>query len=386
VASRKIALFTPFHPRTGGGAVIFRSLLANLPDVEYRWFYLSNDQAAFPRSERLGPPVLGGPFLRDAVNSALLYCFEWQPSVHRYSQRILEWAPDVVWVNAMNEGLLMGKTLLRLGIPKLHVSVHDDPSGLAAKSHRYRHMTRVIDRCNRSLLHVATSVDVVSEAMRVYYKERYGIESEVIYRYLDPPAIARISLQTKPPEAPETILVGHVGSAYSLREVLAFLRALRLVENSNGVRFKVMAFGRRSAFEKFAEEFPGLIECAGEVAEPEVVERLRQCRFVYSMYSFNPRHRIFRETSQPTKISTYLMAATPIFFHCPDGSSTIQLMSQFQLGVCVSSLDETLIAGAVRRILDFQVDPVEVRRAAEFYCGTRNLTNLRRNLGLDQQI
>lgn len=386
VANKRIALFTPFHPLTGGGGVIFRSLLANLPDVEYCWFYLSGVQPDFPCSKRLGPPVLGGPFLRDAVNSAMMYGFQSHPTIRAYAQRILEWAPDVVWINAMNEGLLIGKTLLRLGVPRLHVSVHDDPSGLAAKSRRYRHLTRMIDRRNRSLLQSASSVDVVSEPMKLYYRKSYSIESEVAYRYLDPLAIDSISLQMKPSDTPESILIGHVGSAYSLPEVLAFLRALRRIESADRVQFRVIAFGRSSAFAKFAEDFPGLVECAGEVPEPGVVERLQQCSFAYSMYSFSSRHRIFRETSLPTKISTYLMAGRPIFAHCPEGSSMLHLMSRFNLGVSASSIDETLLAQAIRRILDFRLDPAEVRQAAEFYCGASNLTNLRKNLGLDLKM
>lgn len=276
----------------------------------------------------------------------------------------------------------MGETLLRLGMSSVHVSVHDDPSGLAAKSRRYRHLSPIIDRCNRLLLQGATSTDVISEPMRIYYKKRWGLESEVVFRYLDAASIDGIATQMKPPNESAPILIGHIGSAYSLPELSAFLQALRLVENSDGVRFKVIALGRATAFAKFTEDFPGLVECAGEVPEPEAVERLRQCKFLYSMYSFDRRHRIFRETSQPTKISTYFLAGRSIFAHCPEGSSTIQLMSRFELGISVSSLDVNPIADAIRRVLDFEIDPAEVRRAAEFYCGTKNLSNVGQSLGL----
>ena len=100
------------------------------------------------------------------------------------------------------------------------------------------------------------------------------------------------------------------------------------------------------------------------------------------MYSFNPRYRIFRETSQPTKISTYLMAAKPIFVHSPAGSSTMQLLSKYKLGISETSMEVPRIANSIRTILNFQLDIEQVRQAAEHLCGRRNLEYLNKCFGL----
>ena len=131
------------------------------------------------------------------------------------------------------------------------------------------------------------------------------------------------------------------------------------------------------------KECPNIVENAGDVAEEEVIRRLQRTAFVYSMYSFNPRHRLFRETSQPTKISTYLMAARPILAHCPAGSSTIDMLSKFKLGVCVSSMEQQDLVDGIRRILAYRLDRDEVMRAAAYYCGRRNISYLRSCLKLD---
>lgn len=124
------------------------------------------------------------------------------------------------------------------------------------------------------------------------------------------------------------------------------------------------------------------MDAAGDVPEQQVVEQLQQCSFVYSMYPFGPRYRIFRETSQPTKMSTYLMAARPIFVHCPQGSSVIDMMSRFRLGVCVTSPDQNALVEGIRHILAFRLEAADVQRAIDYHCGRRNLEYLEDCFGL----
>lgn len=381
----RVALFTPFNPNTGGGAVIFRSLLANLQEADVRWFYLADSKIDLPNSTHLGPTVLGGSLVADALASARLYVVQSHPEIDRYAAAIREWLPDIVWVNAMNEGLLLGKKLREAGV-RLHVSVHDDPAGLAIKSKRYRHLASIIESRNRALLKIASSVDVVCQPMQKYYMDRYGVNSEVVYRYIQNRLDDRLDAP-KPvatmAAASSTIVIGHVGSVYSKPEVVAFLAALRSIQETDGVRFKVITFGKSKIFDDAADEVPGIVEGAGEVREAEAVERLQQCRFLYSMYSFSPRHRIFRETSQPTKISTYLMAAKPILAHCPAGSSTIAMLSKFKLGVCVTSLEAKELIDGVRGVLNFKLETAEVRRAIDHYCGRTNLDYLEKCFDLE---
>lgn len=374
----RIALVTPFSPATGGGgAVIYRSLLPELAGAEVRWFYLADRDFEVPNATWLGKNLLGGAMAVDVINSAKLFVAQRHSAVAPWVRTILDWSPDVVWLSAMNEGLLVGKQLAEGGVKHLHVSVHDDPAGLAQKSRRYRHLAAFIDRCHRELLQKADTVEVVSEPMQRYYHERWGIESGVVYRY-----IKDIWLPDPCSTNAEVITIGHAGSAYSAPEVMAFLGALRSISQNDGIAFRVLNFGNSPAFVEAAERFPEIVVNAGSASEATVVERFQQCRFLYSMYSFSERHRVFRETSQPTKMSTYLMAAKPILAHCPADSSTNYMLSRYRLGLCVASMETAPLADAIRQIMQQQVEPAEVIKAAEYYCGRRNLDYLHECFGL----
>jgi hypothetical protein len=373
----RIALFTPYSPMIGGAGTNYRSLLPHLQGAEIRWFYLSNATADYPRSTRLGPPILGGPLLQDGMNSVRLFVQRSHPRIDHCVQAMLKNSPDIVWVDAINEGLIVGKRLLDKNVKHLHVSVHDDPAGLAIKSRRYRPFTPLIDRIAIDLLKRAHTVDTASEPMQTYYQERIGVSSGYVYRYFDHP----IPPFSEPADK-SRITIGHVGSAYSAPEVFAFLQALRAISDADHVKFRLMNFGTSGPMTTAEKEFPEIVQNHGSVAEPEVIKQLQQCAFVYSMYSFNPRHRIFRETSQPTKISTYLMAAKPIFVHSPAGSSTMQLLSKYKLGLSETSMEVPKIANSIRRMLNFQLDHEQVRQAAEHHCGKRNLDYLNKCFGL----
>jgi len=311
------------------------------------------------------------------MNSARLFIAQRHSDVAPWVRKILDWSPDVVWLSAMNEGLLMGKQLAENGVKHLHVSVHDDPAALAQKSRRYRHLAPFIDHCHRELLRKADTVEVVSEPMQRYYQKRWGIESGVVYRY-----IKDFRLPTPCSANEQVVTIGHAGSAYTAPEVTAFLGALRSISKSDGVGFRVLNFGSSPHFMEAAAQFPEIVVDAGNAPEATVVEQLRQCRFLYSMYSFSERHRVFRQTSQPTKMSTYLMLARPILAHCPADSSTNSMLSRFCLGLSVASLKTAPLADAIRQIMEQPVETDQVLQAAKYYCGQRNIDFLNQCFGL----
>jgi hypothetical protein len=372
-----VALFTPFSPAVGAGSVIFRSIIPHLAGADVRWFYLSGSPAEASCASHLGPGIMGGPPVQDAVNTLRLFALQTHPKIDRYVRAILDWSPDIAWVNSMNEGILVGKKLLDAGVPHLHVSVHDDPAGLALKSRRYRHLASLFDRRNSELLRRAHSVDVVSNKMRDYYRRRFGVDAGVVYRYIHNFQLpASRSAQASAADG-SIVHIGHVGNFYSQPEAFAFVKALRSLAASDGIQFHLTNYGGVTPMTAALQnEFPKLVENAGGLPENDVILRLQRTAFVYSMYSFYPRHRLFRETSQPAKMSTYLMAGRPILAHCPEGSSIIDMLTIFKLGVCVPTMKQQGLIDGIRRILAFRLDRDEVVRAADYYCGPRNIDYL----------
>jgi hypothetical protein len=377
MAPIKVALFTPFSPAAGAGSVIFRSIIPHLAGADVRWFYLSGSPAEARSASHLGSQIMGGSPVRDAVNTLRLFALQNHPEIDRYVRAILDWSPDIAWVNSMNEGILVGKKLLDAGIPHLHVSVHDDAAGLAMKSRRYRHLASLFDRRNSELLRRAHSVDVVCDGMRNYYSRRIEVDAGIVYRYIHNFQLPATGGAQASVSDCSVVHIGHVGTFYSDPEVFAFVKALHSLTASDGIQFRLTNYGGASRITAALQiECPNLVENAGSMPENEVILRLQRTTFVYSMYSFNPRHRIIRETSQQTKMSTYLMAGRPILAHCPEGSSTIDMLTKFKLGVCVSTMEQHNLIDGIRRILAFRLERDEVARAADYYCGPRNIDYL----------
>ena len=67
------------------------------------------------------------------------------------------------------------------------------------------------------------------------------------------------------------------------------------------------------------------VEVTGHIPEQDGIERMRQCGALYLNYPFGPMSKVLRETSFPTKLSTYIYAARPILVHAPSDSSVADL-------------------------------------------------------------
>jgi hypothetical protein len=67
------------------------------------------------------------------------------------------------------------------------------------------------------------------------------------------------------------------------------------------------------------------VECAGHVAEADAVKILRTCFALYLNYPFAARDAVLRETSFPTKLGTYVLAARPLLVHAPSGTTLAPL-------------------------------------------------------------
>ena len=77
--------------------MIFRSLLPHLPGAEMRWFYLNRFPVEAPFATYLGPRIMGGPLVKDAVNTLRLFALQSHPEVDRYVSAIRDWSPERFW-------------------------------------------------------------------------------------------------------------------------------------------------------------------------------------------------------------------------------------------------------------------------------------------------
>ena len=126
----------------------------------------------------------------------------------------------------------------------------------------------------------------------------------------------------------EALEVGVLGNSYDFGQLVLLARVVERVAAGVGWRGRVTVVGKGFG-ERLRAEAGGRIEIevAGHLDEPAAVDRLRRSFALYLNYPFTRRTSLFRQTSFPTKLSTYLMAARPLLVHSPVDSSVAEMRS-----------------------------------------------------------
>jgi hypothetical protein len=326
-----IVLFSPYSPRIGGGGAILRSLIPRLTSFDITWLYTAERDQEFAGAEWIGPGLTGGSTAQDLSRALRLWSRLETARLRQVTATLLAQPAAGYWVLAHNEGTLVARALLRRGA-RVHLSVQDDvPDGIFGRSNRYRWLAPLARPTYDQTLKSAPSVDVICEGMRRYYAARLGVPATVVHRWLPPLGL--------PPAVPATstaagvLHVGHLGTIYAASEWRAFLLALRAYAAANGLRARMTMVGLAERYHALASEFSDIVELIGDTPEEQAVDRLRACDFLYAMYPFEPRADVFRRTSLPTKISSYLLSQRPIFGHAPSASSMADVLRAHDIGV-----------------------------------------------------
>lgn len=373
---RSVSLFTSFHPEIGGGGVNLRTLISQFTsNVTVRWYYLGVPDCSFPNTICLGPNLIGGSILPDIPRS-LAFWSGWIPaSIPIMADRILKESPDVLWLLAMNEGIPLGNWLSKNSALPVHISVQDDQArGMAPRSQRYWWMAPLMLRSWLRLMRRARSIDVTSDGMQQFYSNTHQLKSFVCHPYVR-------SLPALPPYVSRSgeLRVGHIGSLYSLREFHRFLKALGDTARQSGKKPTLVLIGggsldRASLSNSLGEG--GTVEDHPSLEEPLAIELLASCDFVYAMYPFERRSAIFRQTSLPTKLSTYVQCQRPLFAHTPEDSTLASLTSNHDIGKVCASEEPCSIRATIAELLARQPGRLQFEAARSQVYGIGNVEQL----------
>lgn len=348
---KRVALFTNFHPDIGGGAVNLRSIISEWGnEIELTWYYLGKGQCQWPNSICLGDNFFGGNILKDVLLAPLYLRGLYSGPINGIVSRLLAGNYDGYWVVAMNEGLAVGNCLVKKGLGhKLHVSVQDDQFGwMWARSRRYKWLAPLVKKPWKKLLLGARSVDVTSDGMQKYYQKEIGLNSIVVHPY-----VGKFPEVQLPVLNDGEVVVGHIGSIYDLDDFRVFLMAARLWAFKKMKKFRLILVGFGDGNMQAVADLPAEeIQNHPSLPEAEAVKLLQSCNFVYAMYPFKKKAAIFRQTSLPTKLSTYIQIQRPIFAHTPLDSSLAALVLDSKLGIVVPTLDSTELMHAFDMIED----------------------------------
>jgi glycosyltransferase involved in cell wall biosynthesis len=340
----RIALFTPYSPEIGGGSVQLRSHLAQMPDLDVEWYYLSAAEVQGDHRLWLGKPISPGQFAADlSARSGFL------PGSTRPVRDIVNRIDaDLYWVVAHYEGISVAAELLSLGKP-IHLTVHDEPLAMLIRSRRYRALWPLMVLTFARVLRGAQSVDVTSPNMRDYFKLKYGVECFALYKYL--PELPELNSHL----SDEVLTVGHIGSLYHPDPFRKFVLACRSYAAKQNRSLKIVRIGDSPEMDKIAAENLAAFENYGELLEKDALPVLATCDFVYAMYPGGFRFQGFRRTSLPIKLSTYIQAQRPIFAHTPPDSGLAQLISKYAVGTVCSSNNEDAIQQAIQAMLQAEI-------------------------------
>lgn len=187
--------------------------------------------------------------------------------------------------------------------------------------------------------------------MRDLYREEYGVKCFSVYLHV--PELP--TLAEKPREGHLTI--GHIGTLYHPEPFRRFLSASKKEAAERNRVLRVLGIGASPEMEVFARENPGLFESYDDLAEEAALPLLAGCDLLYAMYPPGKKYQLFRRTSLPVKLSTYVQARRPIFAHSPMDSTLGRTVNSYGVGEVCEAQDENEIRHKIAKLLKAGVAP-----------------------------
>lgn len=329
----RIALFTPFSPELGGGSAQLRSHLRHLPELDVQWYYLANQPAAnqpaaSPQQKYkwLGPRLTTAELLSDlCLRTGLL-----PGSKSRVRNLVDQIEADLYWVVGHYEGISVASELIAQG-RKVHLTVHDDPFGTWIRSRTYTVFRPLLRNIFPRLLRAAQSIDVTSWGMRNLYRQKYGVKCFALYLHI--PSLPQLIASPDPSH----LTIGHIGTLYHPQPFRRFLSACKKLAEQEKRSLRIVRIGSSPEMDAIAVADPEIFSSHGDLSEENAIPILATCDLLYAMYPAGKKYELFRRTSLPIKVSTYVQAQRPIFAHTPGDSTLACVVAKYRIGeVCDS--------------------------------------------------
>jgi len=253
---------------------------------------------------------------------------------------------DLVWVVINNFFVLQIADELTKKIKQPMIThIWDTPEYLIKKSFldsfSKKHILETFDR----VMAKATRVISVSDSMGDIYKNKYSVDYTTMV--FCPPKEAWQPFQQK--RNKDAINIIFAGSLYAYKEWNAFLDA---VENNNqkeqGKKINVTCVGNISRWAKKRnwvnyESLKPIAEAAKLVNEADIA---------YLPYWMDKSKSYFVKTAFPGKMSFYVAAGTPVFFHGPKDSTPTNFLNKNHVGKSCHSLKKEDIISSINELLD----------------------------------
>ncbi len=231
-----------------------------------------------------------------------------------------------------------------LNVP-LITNVQDPPERFILDAHLDRMTARELMKRFAVALKSSLRVSTASEGMQETYRKRYGVDSVVLIHGLD-------RAQWQPPGTRSSsgeFTIGFAGNLYCDREWMALLAALSSVAWSiDGRQVKIRVLAPHL---NIRGDDTTRIEYLGWRPVDETVSLLAQTDLTYLPYWFDTDRELFVRQCFPNKLSTYLAAGRPVFYHGPPYASVSEFLRRYPAGIRCHSLDRNEIVQSLRAVI-----------------------------------
>jgi hypothetical protein len=277
---------------------------------------------------------------------------------------------DLYWVVGHYEGISVAAELIGQG-RKVHLTVHDDPFATWMRSKRYTLFRPLLRKTFPRLLQSAPSIDVTSWGMRNLYRQKYGAKCFSLYLHVA--ELPKLNVSQDPNE----LTIGHIGTLYHPDPFLRFIAACKKIAAERKRRLRIVRIGASPELDAIAAQDQESFTSHGDLSEADAIPLLAACHLLYAMYPADKKYELFRRTSLPIKVSSYLQAQRPIFAHTPSDSTLACVVRKYQVGKIHASNLEDQIAADLRSLLDKTVLPENFELARRELMGRSQVQQLR---------
>lgn len=312
-------------------------------------------------------------------------------SVARIARKAAEFARahnvDAIWC------VVQGQTMIRLAnqvkellnVPLL-TEVWDPPAWwLRANKVDGWSQSRILKDFDRAMSS-STRMAAASWAMAEEYNRRYKCNAAPLIPSLD------VSLARSPAQSlteSGTLTIGMAGQLYSSAEWETLLLALNSIDWKIGNRkVQIKVLGRSLTISTGARVN---VEFLGWRAQEETIELLSNMDVLYCAYWFDHAFKEEASLSFPSKLTTYLAAGRPVFFHGPTYASPAKFLTENDAGVQCNSLDAARVIEVLQKLVsDQRVYEKAAANGTIAFHKHLTLTTMRRQfaqfLGVDESV
>jgi len=177
---------------------------------------------------------------------------------------------------------------------------------------------------------------VVSDSMGRIYNKLYNIKTSTL-AYCPPLSEWQDKISYKDKAKLKIIFAG---SLYAKKEWMSFINALESIDFEFNNRKVVVTYLGRSVKDSMKRSNINYIDY---LPQKEASKLVQESDIAYLPYWLSSKHSYTVQTAFPSKLSFYLSAGTPVFYHGPSDSTPAEFLGNYNVGfVCNSFKKETI--------------------------------------------